>query len=350
MINRATISLSCILILTLFNSCFKKQKRGVNNPELPNYSISGTVYHSVTNEPLSDAKVTIGKNSTVTDSLGNYCISNILGGEIHTLSATKTYFETFQTHFLMSYDDLDSFDIVLGKMLYYMSLYKGPSPTPNGLAWTGDIPWMSAGTRKRIYVLNEAEGLKWVKHFNSPGSNPDKGHYTTPYGLTTTEKDRTQYLWISVSYETSPPKIMKMAVKSDTTLQQEARYDTPEGVVGSGVYAILNDLTYDGRYIWSCSSAENMIFKHNSDMTVMERFEPPVAAPTGIAWDGQRFLLSSVSTDRLFLLNKENLDLIGFYVFSDPPEGGLVYRNGFLWACKHGSQNWPSYFHKYVLE
>lgn len=319
-------------------------------PELPHYSVSGTVYHSVTNEPLPDANVTIGINSTVTDSLGNYCISNILGGENHTLTVTKAYFETFTTFFLMVYEDLNSFDITLGKMLYYQSSKKGPSPTPNGLAWTGDIPWTSAGTRQRIYVLNDAEGLKWVKYFDSPGSNPNKSSYTTPYGLTATEENGTHYLWVSIAFEDDKTYLYKMAVQPDTTLRTETRYDTPESIHGPDVHVLFDDVTYDGINMWSCSSRESRIYKHGPDMTVIETYDPPTERPSGIAWDGQRFLLSTSRSNRLYLLQKETLEPTGFYVFYDPPEAGLTYRNGFLWTCKHGWQAWPSYFHQYILE
>ena len=322
----------------------------MNGPELPNYTVSGTVYHSVTNDALPYAKVTIGEKSAVTDSLGNYSISKVLGGENHTLTVTKAYFETFTTFFLMGYEDLDSFDVTLGKMLYYQSSKKGPSPTPNGLAWTGTIPWASAGTRKRIYVLNENEGLKWVKYFDSPGSYPPKDIYTTPYGLTATEENGMHYLWISVEFETSPPLIYKMIVTSDTTLLQEARYDTPESIYGSDVPVLLDDLTNDGIHIWSCSSRENKIYKHGTDMSVMKTYDPPDERPSGIAWDGRKFWLSTKRSNRLYMLNAETLGSTGFYILQETPDAGLTYRNGFLWACKHGSQSWPSYFHQYILE
>ncbi|MFQ6093698.1 MAG: carboxypeptidase regulatory-like domain-containing protein [bacterium] len=349
---RAKFFLPCILISSLLISCWKKQGHEATGPPLPNYSVSGRVFDSLTSQPLPGARVTIDDQKTVTDSLGGYRISGLLGGTNHSIDVTKEHFETYSTSIQLGYADLDSFDIVLGKHLYFTDRFNGPAYEPNGLIWTGGIPWASEGWQRRMCVLSGAEGLSLVKYFDSPGSFPEKGHYTTPYGLTATEEGGTHYLWVSVAYEAASPRLYKMAVKPDTTLSTEARYDTPESATNSGVHVLLDDLTYDGTHIWSCSSSEGKIYKHRSDMSVIQSFDPQVAQPSGIAWDGGQFWLSTLGSNRLYLLNAESLEPTGYYVIQEEPVTGLSYRDGHLWACKHGSAGSivSSWFYKYRPE
>ena len=199
----------------------------------------------------------------------------------------------------MEYADLDSFDFVLGKILYFSDRSQGPYREPNGLTWTGDIPWSSDGLRKRIYVHNKE--LNWVDYFDSPGSFPPKEKYTTPYGLTATYEGNVPYVWASVAFDDGATYTYKLAVKSNTTLGAETRYKTPMNIYGSDVSVVLDDLTFDGFNIWSCSAREHKIYKHGHDMTVIETYDPPAERPSGIAWDGSSFWLSTnVPTGFLF--------------------------------------------------
>ncbi|UCE17713.1 MAG: carboxypeptidase regulatory-like domain-containing protein [Gemmatimonadota bacterium] len=345
-IPRTIQSLSCLVIVSfLFFSCFKKQGHEAIGPELPNYTVSGRVFHSVTNEPLPGARVIIEDQSALTDSLGQYTISNVPGGASHNVTVTKAYFETFETILLLGYADLDSFDIILGKIIYFSDRFQGPYREPNGLCWTGDNPWSSDGLRKRIYRLNGT--LNWVNYLDSPGSFPPKEKYTTPYGLTATQEGETRYLWVSVAFDDGAAYTYKSAVRSDATLSTEARYKTPNSVYGPDVTVLLDDLTYDGAHLWSCSAREHKIYKHQNDMNVIETYDPPDERPSGIAWDGSNFWLTTQRSNRLYLLNGDNLTSTGYYVLQESPVTGLEYRDGFLWACKHGRTGW---FYKYRIE
>jgi hypothetical protein len=348
-----TISLLIFISICFFPlSCWKQQSHESTGPELPNYTVSGIIYHSVTNEPLPEVTVLIDDQKAVTDSSGFYSIPHVLGGEDHTLVVTKYGFETYASTFQLGYANLDSFNIILGELLYFSGRSRAPSYEPNSLVWAGDLPWSCDGLRKRVYVLNETEGLTWITYFDSPGSFPDKDHYTTPHGLTATEENGTDYLWVSVEYETSPPRLCKVAVKDDTTLSTEEWYETPESSLAPGESAVLNDLTFDGNHIWSCSSIEGRIYKHGTDLSVIAQFYSPEEAPSGIAWDGQQFWLSEMGSNRLYMLDAETLDPQGFYTIEEAPVTGLFYRNGFLWACKHGTEvdGLPSWFYKYRVD
>ena len=344
------IGFICSLSVLLLTSCWNKQSHETNGPELPNYSVSGTVFESVQGEPLAGATVSVDDQQTVTDSLGRYTISHVSGGEGHTLVIQKNGYEEHASSFLMGYADLDSFDFILGKLLYVAKHTKGPSPEPNGLVWTGDISWASCGFRKRIYVLDERRGLEEVKYFDSPGSFPPKESYTTPYGLTATEEAGEWYLWVSVAFDEGDAYVYKMAINSDTTLSAESRYDTPESEYGSNVDVTLDDLTYDGKCIWSCSSRERKIYKHGPDMSELERFFFIDDRPVGIAWDGSILWMITSSSNRLYMLNPVNLGPAGYYIINEAPLAGLFYRDGYVWVCKHGSQHTSSYFYAYRID
>ena len=343
------VSLCCILYL-LLTSCWDRQRHEASGPELPNYSVSGTVFHSVTSEPLPDATVTIDGQSILTDSLGRYSISSITGGEGHAISISKVGFNPYSSTILMGYADLDSYDAILGKLLYFSGLYQGPGPEPNGIIWTTDLVWSSCGSRKRIYAHDAAQGLEDVKYVDSPGSFPSKDIYTTPYGMTVTEEAGAQYLWISVAFADETSRLYKMRAEADTTLLTVAQYETPESVYGQDVHVILNDLTCDGTSVWSCSARERRVFKHGDDMSVIEHYDFPDERPVGIAWDGKKFWMSTNSSERLYMLDAGNLNPLGYYILQEAPVVGLLFREGRLWACKHGSQSWPSYFYTYEVE
>ena len=341
-----------IPILLLLLSCWKQQSHESTNPELPNYTVSGQIFHSVTNEPLPEATVIIDDQETDTDTSGYYSIDHVLGGEGHTLIVTKDNFETYANSFQLGYADLDSLNIILGELLYFSGRSRTPSYEPNSLVWTGNIPWSCDGLRKRIYVLDGTEGSSWTKYFDSPGSFPDKDHYTTPHGLTATAENGSDFLWISVEFEESPPRLYKMTVRGDTTLATVEWYDTPESTIIPGEHVLLDDLAFDGNFIWSCSSGEGKIYKHDTNMSVIEQFYSPEEAPSGIAWDGQKFWLSELGSNRLYMLDAETLDPQGFYAIEEIPVTGLSFRNGFLWACKHGAEvdGLPSWFYKYRVD
>ena len=346
---KVKIAYFCLLASLFLLSCWKKQGTSSFNPELPNYTVSGGVFDSAVNEPLPNARVAIDDTETVTDSLGQYSVPHVIGGQSHSLVVGKENFEPYSRGFDLGYADLDSFDVVLGKLLPIAERYKGPSPEPNGLIWTGDIAWASDGSKRRIYVLTGTGGLMSMKYFDPPGSSPEKGHYTIPHGMVSVEEGGTHYVWISVAYETSPPRLFKMSVRGDTTLVQEARFDTPESARNPGEHILLDDLTYDGAHIWSCSSSEDMIYQHGSDMSVSRSFEPPEEAPSGIAWDGVRFWLTTSGSNRLYMLDSESLEPMGYYVLGEAPVVGLTYKDGYLWTSKHGSQHWASWFHTYRI-
>ncbi|UCE19215.1 MAG: carboxypeptidase regulatory-like domain-containing protein [Gemmatimonadota bacterium] len=354
MMNRTAPLPIFVLICTslVFVSCWKQQSHESQGPELPNYKVSGHVFHSVTNEPLPEATVTIDDQESLTDSSGFYSISDVLGGNDYIIIVAKDNFETYANPFQLGYSDLDFFDIALGKILYFTDRTRAPSYEPNSLVWAGNTPWSCDGLRKRIYALDETNGLSWIKYFDSPGSFPDKGHYTTPCGLTATQENGTDYLWISVEYEESPPRIYKMAVRNDTTLSTEGWYDTPESALFPGEKVLLDDLTYDGNSIWSCSSSEGKIYKHGPDMSVVGQFDSPEGAPSGITWDGQQLWLCEKGSNRLSMLNVETLELQGFYVIQETPVMGVCYRKGYIWVCKHGTEidGLPSWFYKYRVK
>ena len=340
----------CTLFSSFFLSCWKKQSHDVPEVILPNYTVSGTVFNSVTKEPLPQVTLFVDDKETVTDSLGRYSISEVDGGKNHVIVISKYGFETQNTGFQMGYADLDSFDFVLGKLLYFTDQIEGPGPEPNGLVWIEDVPWANCGLRKRMYVLDEAHGLEVVKYFDSPGSYPPKGKYSTPYGMTTTEEGGTKYLWVSVAFDDGTASVYKMALRPDTTLSTVAHYNTPESIYSSIDYVLLNDLTYDGTHIWSCSSREGKFYRHRSDMSVDTSITGSVVDPSGIAWDGEKFWVSSRDSDKLYMLNAEDFESRGYYILQEDPIGGLFYKDGYLWACRHGSQNWPSYFYTYRID
>ena len=319
-------------------------------PELPSYSVSGTVFKSTTHQPLSGAEVFIDDQQTITDTLGHYSISNVLGGEAHTLIVSKSGFETYTAGFQMGFADLDSFDIVLGKLLYFTDQIRGPDLEPNGIVWAEDITWASCGFARKITILDDSRGFEEVKYLDSPGSFPAKDIYTTPYGMTTTEEGGTQYLWISVALDDGSNFVYKMSIEADTTLSTESRYDTPESTFDPDVTVILDDLTFSGTQIWSCSSDEGKIYKHGSNMSVAESYSLLGENPAGIACDGNQLWVSTHHSNKLYLLNAENFEQIGHYVLLEAPVVGLLYRDGHLWACKHGSQSWPSFYYKYCIE
>ncbi len=348
--NRSRILALFTLIGLWTISCWEQQGHKSTTPELPNYTVFGMVRCSVTNEPLPDVSVYIDDNMTTTDSLGRFSIAHVNGGENHTISISRYNYESYNSSFLLGYADMDSFDVVLGRQIHFSARYQAPSPQPNGIVWMKDMVWSDCGDRKRVYLLDGANNFKTVKYVDSPGSYPPKGKYSTPYGLTVSEEGGIQYLWISIASADGGSQVYKMAVATDTTLTTVAQFDPPQSLYGQSVKVILNDLAYDGTSVWSCSASERCVYKHGADMSVVESYSFADENPMAIAWDGEKFWMTSSSSDRLYMLNPGDLKLAGYYVLPEAPVVGLVYRQDRLWGCRHGSQSMASYFYAYRVD
>lgn len=331
-------------------SCWNQQGHDASGPELPNYTVSGTVYRSDNNEPLPGATVRVDTAQTTTDSAGQYSISHVIGGSGHSLSISRAGYISYNSGFQLGYADLDSLDAVLGKILYFTAQIRGAGIEPNGLAWVDDQPWASCGYRRRMYVLDEAQGLSDVKYVDPPGSFPQKDIFTIPYGITATEEGGEWFLWISVAFDNGSTYVYQTTVLSDTTLSIKKRFDTPESVYGPEVSVLLDDLTYDGTYIWSCSARERRVYKHGPDMSVLSVYDFLDMRPKGIAWSTDILWMTTDGSDELYMLSGENLEPRGYYALVNAPVVGLLYRDGYVWGCKHGSQNWPSYFYTYRVD
>lgn len=327
---------AALMFLVLFHSCWDRQGHEASGPELPNYAVSGTVFSSDTNEPVSGATVKIGDTQTTSDSTGRFSISNVLGGKDHPLVVSRTGYETYNDGFQLGFADLESLIVVLGKILYFTAQIKSPCIEPNGIVWVEGQPWSSCQVNKRMYALDEGQAFDDVKYVDSPGSFPQKDIYTIPYGITATEEGGTWYLWVSVAFDDGSAYVYKTIILPDTTLNTDTRYDTPESQYGPDVVVTLDDLATDGTYIWSCSARERRIYKHGPDMSVIETFDFLDQRPKGIAWDGDTWWMVTDNSDELFMLNGATLEPVGYYALTNAPVVGLHYRNGSLWACKHG--------------
>jgi len=335
----------CVLLCLLLTSCWDRQGHETSGPELPNYTVSGTVYSSDTNGPLSGAVVHIDATQTTTDSLGRYAISNIVGGASHSFSVTRSGYDLFSSGFQLGYADMDSMDVILGKQLFFSDQIQGPGSEPNGLVWVDGYPWSSDGIKRRIYLLDEEQRLDDVAHVDSPGSYPPKDVYTTPYGMTASEEGGLWYLWVSVAFDDGGRYVYKMTAGSGGTISTDSRYDTPESVYGPDVGVVLNDLDYDGTNVWSCSAGEGRIYKHGPDMSVLAVYDVSDKSPTGIAWAGNVLWMTTDGYNALYMLDGETLDILGYYTLPGELVVGLHYRNGYLWACRHGGS--VGYFQKY---
>jgi len=94
-------------------------------------------------------------------------------------------------------------------------------------------------------------------------------------------------------------------------------------------------LAWDGSHIWLSDSIENLIYKLDTDGTVIEQYQGPGSIPTGLAFDGSHLWLVDWGTDTIYKLKTDAsmvsalwpAGLIGLVVVL-LGAGGVVLRGG----------------------
>ena len=365
---RNTITIGIVLAflgLSVLTSCWQEQHHEIIPPELPNYPLIGKIVSSVNGEPVSGAVVFLDTTVDTTDSTGGFYLDHIQGGKSYLLSITKANYESYSRSVTVGYDTLEVDDIPLGKIYPFVDSYNPGmwrSFSIQGLTWQGSYLWSADSMAKTIYAHNFDSYLSVAHAYKLPNYPTPKGQFfIAPLGIVF----HRNYM---VTYDDRRNTLYEFILTTGDTAIQQNEYTLPEEISSIGD---LWDFTFDGTRLWSCcagqyddfhrlpvNNADDVIYRHNGDLTILNTFPIPelegdIVNPTGITWDEnwfshedrKRFWLNSRGNHRLYLLewdgNSEDLDVLGYYVYDASiwSEGSNVtpYQicmgNDYIWGC-----------------
>ena len=339
-----------LLSVVLLISCWQEQHHDIIPATLPNYPVTGKVFNSSDGSPVGGALVFLDAESDTTDSTGMYFFSQVLGGKSYALTITKDHFLSHATSISVGYsiDTLFVDDVILGKTFYAVDMYNPGmwrSFSPQGVVWLGSNLWSADSMAGVIYAHNFDSYLSVAETFVLPHYTLPKGDfYIAPLGI----EWHGNYL---ITYDENRETFYELILTSGDTALVKTSYKVPAEITSAGD---VWDLTWDGRYLWSCSPGsydyfyslsgnpdDDVIYRHSGDLSVAETFrtteiDEGILNPTGIAWDGEKFWLNSRGTHRLYMLD-EDLDVLGYYMYEELIWPWAPYQicwgNGYLWGC-----------------
>ena len=348
--NRNLSSFILILLVCLLTSCWQEQHHEIIPATLPNYPVMGVVLNSADGTPVSGAYVFLDAECDTTDSTGTFFFGHVIGGKDYGLTITKDHFIDHNTSITVGYsiDTLIVDDIILGKIFYAEDMYNPGmwrSFSPQGVVWLGSSLWSADSMAGAIYAHNYDSYLSVAETFVLPHYSLPKGEfYIAPLGI----EWHGNYL---ITYDDHRDTFYELILTSGDTALIKTSYKMPSEITATGD---LWDLTWDGRYLWSCSAGsynyfytlsgnpdDDVIHRHSGDLSVAETFrtseiDEGILNPTGIAWDGDKFWLNSRGTKRLYMLD-EDLQVLGYYYYEESIWAWAPYQicwgNGFLWGC-----------------
>ncbi len=293
-----TVSLSIIriifvLFLFIFNGCWKHQEHDIAAPEIPSYTLSGTVTDIDSGEILLGSEVTIHAVSLMyetdfytatdtTDSLGGYTFDAIPGN--YWVSAKRGRYEVYNGAMTMPHAE-KRFDIQLPKVLTTQVVYQ-PSGYPafQGMTWRGASLLAAVGwwqQYRRVFQGSFSQGFSAI--------HPSVFYRENPYfyGLAFNG-----VFW-SCGGSSADPVI----------------YSIDPGVGNiSGeteVPYLLIDLTWDGNHLWASTKTFKILEFSQHPSILLNEYESPVRSPGGIAWDGEHIWTSATQENRIYRHDSE---------------------------------------------
>lgn len=122
----------------------------------------------------------------------------------------------------------------------------------------------------------------------------------------------------------------KIIYSDDESCQQNSEFSVDPGFEG---------IAWDGEYLWLAKSSTNKIYKldHNS-LEVIDSFSSPGSFPTGLAWDGEYLWNADWETDRIYKIYPSNGSIVYSYASPADDPYGLAWDGEYLWHSDMGTQ------------
>ncbi|MCX8034257.1 MAG: hypothetical protein N3A00_02930 [Thermodesulfovibrio sp.] len=175
---------------------------------------------------------------------------------------------------------------------------------PSALAWDG----------KNLIIAKEGL-VAFLENIDTAATGSIynyEGHYFFDrYPLTITSKENppyitglawektsggTGYIWVA---DAANKRILKISPQGDVV----RKINIP------AVY--LEDITFDGEYLWAADSKRGKIFKLNTaDGSVAAEYLSPVTVPTALAWDGKYLIIAGIIDPNFLQTTSENVKIV----------------------------------------
>lgn len=215
---------------------------------------------------------------------------------------------------ILTYWPLEMTKEVSSLIMPIISEYDMPFKTPTGLAYDGEVLWVSSPRSKYIVALDPENG-DIIRNITNPVS--------TPWGLAWDGS----YLWIDSANSLKLYQI-----------------NTIDGSVISSINAPginPSGLTWDGSYLWVSDFVTEKIYQVDpSSGMVLKDIDTPIPGkiPTGLAWYGAKLWVSDVSVSYILEVDPVNNQVDSFYYSSGYFPGDITWAGNHLWVLDY-SQN-----------
>ena len=325
----------CFVMLSLL-SCWDRQDNNVNVPETPVYNLYGSIISSLTNEPLSDVYVVLygyvkyneeNESQTlyvdqITDENGMFLFKEIPGGFEYFLTAEKEGYKLLAEKLVTCYEDKNVGELVLGKLLNLVEKVNINDVEITGIAHNGKNIWLVDTSNLKIIELNEDLTIK----------NSTDITLNTPLSLAWDG----QWFW---SCDPEKDVVFSFQVDNFNHVRYGDSYPSPRNFYNPDKIVDLLDMTFLNNKIWACSNQmSSKYFKFNpAESEGITYFDSPTSCPIGIATDSTYiFLLCHYSGYKLYLINKDTNEILGYYML--PNDGCLMtYNDNCFWIAKNDS-------------
>ena len=335
------------LSLFVFLQCWKKQHHEITAPEIPRYTISGTIKDIDTDEIIAGSAIHITADSHIafddtaykevsdtSDTSGYYELEGLPPGIYHLGVKRGEYEVTVETVFL-GYRDT-TFDIGLPKILISHTNYQFSGkqnwlkyPLLYGLYWK---------SRSRLAVITQDQSDRW---------RIIEGNYTSGFSI------------VGTQFWKENPKLWGLTYLYNYWTCGGTNFDAKlyaiypgKGYVESeiNVSYLIKDLTDNGSNIWATASIGKIIKYGNHPSVIEKIYDFPASNPAGIAWDGENiwtngYNISTSSSNQNFIYKHDqemNVEQTFCPIYEDNLYNYFIIReisylsfdfNGNLWAA-----------------
>lgn len=175
---------------------------------------------------------------------------------------------------------------------------------PSALAWDG----------KNIIIAKEGL-IAFLENIDTATTGSIynyEGHYFFDrYPITVTSKENPPYItglaWEKASGGTGYIWVADSANKR--LLKISPQGDVLRKIAVPASY--LEDITFDGEYLWAADSKRCKIFKLNTaDGSVAAEYLSPVKIPTALAWDGKYLIVAGILDPNFLQTTSENVKIV----------------------------------------
>ncbi len=188
-----------------------------------------------------------------------------------------------------------------------------PGSCPTGLAWDGELLWLTDLKSDSIYGIDTQNG-DVIRSLAAPTFRP--------LGLTFDG----EALWLICGEE---ERIYRIIPETALVIHSfESPITKPTG------------LAWDGEYLWIASRSEDEIHQISpSDGTTIKSFPSPAGYPQGLAFDGNYLWVADRISNRIYMVDPKGGEVILLFDAPAPYADGLAWDGENLWNADFQSDS-----------